>query len=49
MTALQDWLSIRPDPKNLKTFLSEALKSLNLGEQVKADEPRLIRRGLERC
>ncbi len=50
MTAMQDWLNIRPfDPRNLKALICDAL---GVGEEEIADvtaEPRLIQRGVERC
>ncbi|HKH53451.1 MAG TPA: hypothetical protein VKA77_17010 [Mycobacterium sp.] len=50
MTALQDWLSIRPvDPKGLKTFICDALRGLTAEEPGKVAEPQLIRPGIERC
>ena len=50
MTALQDWLSIRPiDPKGLKAFICDALRSLTADQPAKVQEPQLIRRGIERC
>jgi hypothetical protein len=51
VTALQDWLSIRPvDPRGrLKAVISEALRSLTAGAPAKVEEPQLIRRGIERC
>jgi hypothetical protein len=50
VTALQDWLSTRPvDPRGLKTFIRDALRTLTADEPAKADEPALLRRGLERC
>jgi hypothetical protein len=49
VTALQDWLSIRPDPKTLKAFLCDALRGLTADEPAKGAEPALIRRGIERC
>ena len=49
MTALQDWLSIGPDPKSLKAFICDALRGLTEDEPEKAAEPALIRRGVERC
>ena len=50
MTALQDWLSFRPvDPKGIKTFICDALRSLNTEDQARAAEPSLIRPGIERC
>ena len=50
MTALQDWLTSRPvDPKSLKGFICDALRSLTAEEPVKIAEPALIRPGVERC
>jgi hypothetical protein len=50
VTALQDWLSIRPvDPKGLKGFILDALRSLTADEPAKVGEPALIRPGVERC
>jgi hypothetical protein len=51
VTALQDWLSIRPtvDPKGLKALICEALRGLTTDEPAKVAEPPLIRRGIERC
>jgi hypothetical protein len=50
VTALQDWLSIRPvDPKGLKSVICDAWRSLTADEPAEAQEPRLIRRGVERC
>jgi hypothetical protein len=50
VTALQDWLSTRPvDPKSLKTFICDALRGMTAEEPAKAEEPTLIRRGVERC
>jgi hypothetical protein len=50
VTALQDWLSIRPvDPKGLKTFICDALRGLTAEEPAKVTEPQLIRPGIERC
>ena len=51
MTALQDWLSIRPtiDPKSLKALICEALRGLGTDEPEKAQEPQLMGRGIERC
>ena len=40
MTALQDWLSIRPvDPKGLKAIICDALRSLTGDEPAKAKNP----------
>jgi hypothetical protein len=51
VTALQDWLSTRPgmDAKGLKALICEALRGLSTDEPVKAAEPQLMGRGLERC
>jgi hypothetical protein len=50
VTALQDWLSIRPvDPRSLKAFVFDTLRNLTSDEPAKTDEPQLIRRGVERC
>ena len=50
MTALQDWLPIRPiDPKSLKAFIRDAIRGLVADEPAAVAEPPLIRRGLERC
>jgi hypothetical protein len=50
VTALQDWLSIRPvDRKGVKAFICDALRSLTAAEPAKATEPPLIRPGIERC
>jgi hypothetical protein len=50
VTALQDWLSIRPvDPKGLKALVVDALRSLTAEEPAKVQEPQLIRPGIERC
>jgi len=46
---MQDWLSIRPDPKTVKAFIREALRGLNAHEPAKPSEPPLLRRGVERC
>ena len=48
MTALQDWLSIKPvDP--VKTFIRDALRTLTADEPAKAEEPQLLQPGVERC
>jgi hypothetical protein len=50
MTALQDWRSIRTlDPRTLKAIVWDAIRSLSGDEPSAAGEPRLIRRGVERC
>jgi hypothetical protein len=50
VTALQDWLNIRPvDPKGLKAVICDALRSLTADERAKVQEPQLIRPGVERC
>jgi hypothetical protein len=50
VTALQDWLSIRPtmDTKGLKALICEAL-GLSTDEPVQVDDPPLMGRGVERC
>jgi len=37
------------DPKTLKAFVCDALRSLTAEEPAKAQEPQLLRRGVERC
>jgi hypothetical protein len=50
VTALQDWLSIRPvDPRGLKAIICDALRRLTGDEPAKVQEPQLIRPGVERC
>jgi hypothetical protein len=50
VTALQDWLSTRPvDPKGLKSFICDALRSLTAEEPAMVQEPQLIQPGVERC
>ena len=50
MTALQDWLSIRPvDPKGLKAFICDTFRSLTAEETAPIAEHTLIRPGIERC
>jgi hypothetical protein len=50
MTALQDWLSIRPvDPFGVKDFIRDAIRGLSPDEPPTADQPTLMGRGLERC
>ena len=50
MTALQDWLPIRPmDPRSLKAFICDALRGLTADEPATVAEPPLMGRGLERC
>jgi len=51
VTALQDWLSIRPtvDPKGLKALICEALRGLTTDEPVEVQNPPLMGRGVERC
>ncbi|HJT96430.1 MAG TPA: hypothetical protein VJ777_31510 [Mycobacterium sp.] len=50
MTALQDWLPIRPiDPKSLKALICDAIRGLTADEPATVAEPQLIRRGVERC
>jgi len=50
MTALQDWLSIRPmDPRGLKAFICDAIRGLSAAQQPAVEEPQLLRPGVERC
>jgi hypothetical protein len=50
VTALQDWLSTRPvDPRGLKAFICDTFRTFTADEPAKAQEPALIRRGVERC
>jgi hypothetical protein len=50
VTALQDWLSIRPvDPKGLKAIICDAFRGLTAEEPATVAEPQLIRPGIERC
>jgi hypothetical protein len=50
VTALQDWLSIRPvETKGLKAFICDAYRSLTADEPATVQEPALIRPGVERC
>ncbi|HEX2286692.1 MAG TPA: hypothetical protein VHI10_18030 [Mycobacterium sp.] len=50
MTALQDWLNIRPvDPRGLKALICDVIRGLTAEEQSAVPEPQLIRRGIERC
>jgi hypothetical protein len=50
MTALQDWLPIRPiDPKSLKAFILDTIRGIVADEPATVAEPPLIPRGLERC
>jgi hypothetical protein len=50
VTALQDWLSIRPvDSRGLKELICDALRNLTAEEPAKAEEPQLLRPGVERC
>ena len=50
MTALQDWLNIRPfDPRDhVKAFIC-ALRGVSADDTVDVAEPVLIRPGVERC
>ena len=44
MTALQDWLSIRPvDPKGLKSLICDALRSLTADEPVEVAPQSVVR------
>jgi len=50
VTALQDWLPIRPiDLTGLKAFIRDAIRGLTAEEPTTAAEPQLMGRGLERC
>jgi hypothetical protein len=50
MTALQEWLSIRPvDPFGLKGLIRDAIRGLNSDEPETPTEPPLMGRGIERC
>jgi hypothetical protein len=50
VTALQDWLPIRPmDPKSLKDFIRDAIRSLTADEPAPVADPPLMGRGVERC
>jgi hypothetical protein len=50
MTALQDWLSLRPvDPFGLKSLIRDAIRGLGTDEPEISTEPTLMGRGLERC
>jgi hypothetical protein len=50
VTALQDWLSIRPvTPKSLKDVVCDALRGLTADEQAKVADLPLMGRGVERC
>ena len=50
MTALQDWLPIRPmDPKSLKDFIRDAIRGLTADEAEPIADPPLMGRGVERC
>jgi hypothetical protein len=50
VTALQDWLPIRPmDPKSLKAFICDVIRGLTEDEQATVSDPPLMGRGVERC
>jgi hypothetical protein len=50
MTALQDWLSIRPvTPDSIKAVIRDAWRGLTSEQDEPAAEPQLMGRGLERC
>jgi hypothetical protein len=50
MTALQDWLNIRPmDPRSLKALICEAIRGLTADEPGTVQHPPLLRPGVERC
>jgi hypothetical protein len=50
VTALQDWLNIRPiDTRNLKARICDALRGLGAEEPAEPAGPALISPGVERC
>lgn len=52
MTALQDWLNIRPvDPFGLKMAIRDAIRGLtsDVADEAEVTEPAVMSRGLERC
>jgi len=50
MTALQDWLSIRPvNPRQLTSLIRDAIRDFATDEPEAGPEPTLMGRGLERC
>jgi hypothetical protein len=50
MTALQDWLNIRPvDPFGLRCAIREVIRGLSADETEVTAEPAVMSRGLERC
>jgi hypothetical protein len=50
VTALQDWLPIRPmDPRSVKAFICDALRGLTADEPATVADPPLMGRGVERC
>jgi hypothetical protein len=50
VTALQDWLPIRPmDPRSLRAFIWDAIRGLTAEEPTTAADLPLMGRGLERC
>jgi hypothetical protein len=50
MTALQDWLSIRPvHPRSIKAAIREAWRDLTSDQSGPDSQPQLMGRGLERC
>ena len=50
MTALQDWLPIRPmDPRSFKTFIRDAIRGLTSDDAATVSDPPLMGRGVERC
>jgi len=50
VTALQDWLSIRPvHSKRVKAFICDALRGLTADQPPEVADPPLLPRGIERC
>jgi hypothetical protein len=52
MTALQDWLNIRPvDPFGLKMAIRDVIRGLtsDAADEAEVTEPAVMSRGLERC
>jgi hypothetical protein len=50
MTALQDWLSLRPVDQSIMEMVCRPLRAvLNTAEAEERSEPKLIDPGVERC